>query len=134
MTDTLSTGRTIYLRFIKSALVVCSLAVVAAVPFYFIDSGWDARREAASVAEECRTFRIVFDGAPPLSAEAEAEAQAIQSSERCVDARRYWQLVLKEKPEVYDAWKALLAFAGVGFASLLVMGWVSWLLTGRAYR
>lgn len=130
MTDTLSTGRTIYLRFIKSALVVCSLAVVAAVPFYFIDSRYDARREAASVAEECRTFRIVFDGAPPIS----AEAQAIQDSERCVDARRYWQLVLKEKPEVYDAWKALLAFAGVGVASLLVMGWVSWLLTGRAYR
>ena len=50
MTDPHSTGRTIYLRFIASTLVVCSLAVVAAVSFYFIDSAWDADMEAARLS------------------------------------------------------------------------------------
>ena len=95
-----STGRTMYLRFVASALVVASLAVVAAVPLYYIDSRYDARLEAA------------------------------ESS----DSRFAVLAVMTAKPALYELWQVLLAFAGLGYAAVLAMGWVSWLTTGRMYR
>ena len=124
-----STRRTIYLRFIKSAIVVFSLVAVVALSLFFIDSRYDTRLEAAARApDECVLSRVVMDEGLPLS----PETQAILDSQRCVDARYQQWLVIKDEPELYDAWKVLLSFAGFGFASLLVMGWVSWLLKHRA--